>query len=38
MSYPYQIKSLEKYNEHYEKSVQQPEEFWAEIASHFVWK
>ncbi|MFY7668850.1 MAG: acetate--CoA ligase [Crocinitomicaceae bacterium] len=38
MSYPYQIKSLEKYNEHYEKSVEQPEEFWAEIASHFVWK
>ncbi|WP_207495160.1 acetate--CoA ligase [Aridibaculum aurantiacum] len=38
MSYPYQIKSLEQYYEQYEKSVQDPEGFWSEIASHFVWR
>jgi acetyl-CoA synthetase len=38
MSYPYQIKSLEDYRNHYKKSVDSPEEFWSEIANHFVWK
>lgn len=38
MSYPYQIKSLEDYKKQYSKSVEQPEEFWAEVASNFVWK
>ncbi|MEY4874966.1 MAG: hypothetical protein RL708_115 [Bacteroidota bacterium] len=38
MSYPYQIKSLEQYHEVYKKSVEQPEQFWAEIAEHFLWK
>ena len=37
MSYPYQIKSFEAYKEAYQKSVDQPDAFWAEIASHFVW-
>ncbi len=36
--YPYQIKSLEAYHQAYQKSVDQPEEFWAEIADNFVWK
>ena len=36
--YPYQIKSLEAYHQAYQKSVDQPEEFWAEIAENFVWK
>ncbi|MDQ6756517.1 MAG: AMP-binding protein [Bacteroidota bacterium] len=38
MSYPYQIKSLEEYNAAYKKSVDDPEEFWAEIAGNFLWK
>lgn len=36
--YPYQIKSLEDYHQAYQKSVEQPEAFWAEIAENFVWK
>jgi acetyl-CoA synthetase len=38
MSYSYQIKSFEEYNNHYKKSIEHPEEFWSEIANHFVWK
>jgi acetyl-CoA synthetase len=38
MSYPYQIKSLEEYKTAYQKSIEQPETFWAEIAEHFTWK
>jgi len=34
----YQIKSIEQYHEHYSKSVNQPEQFWDEIAQHFTWK
>ncbi|MEO5910214.1 MAG: acetate--CoA ligase [Pelobium sp.] len=34
----FQIKSIEEYHAAYEKSVAQPEEFWAEIAGHFQWK
>lgn len=34
----FQIKSLEEYHAAYQKSVEQPEEFWAEIAGHFQWK
>jgi acetyl-CoA synthetase len=37
MSFPYQIKSLAHYHQVYKKSVEQPEEFWGEIASHFQW-
>jgi acetyl-CoA synthetase len=36
--YPYQITSLEEYEEAYEKSIQQPEAFWGEIAENFSWK
>jgi len=36
--YPYQIASLEQYHEVYKKSVEDPEGFWAEIASHFSWR
>lgn len=32
------IRSFEEYQEHYKKSVEQPEAFWAEIADEFVWK
>ncbi len=38
MSYPYQIKSIEEYKQQYKKSVEQPDEFWGEIASHFKWR
>ncbi len=38
MAYSFQIKSLEEYKTAYAKSVGQPEEFWADIASNFQWK
>ncbi|MBN9296736.1 MAG: acetate--CoA ligase [Filimonas sp.] len=38
MSYPYQIKSLSEYQEAYKRSVQQPENFWADIANNFYWR
>jgi acetyl-CoA synthetase len=38
MSYPYQIRSLEQYKQAYQKSVQDPQAFWGEIANHFYWR
>ncbi|MEI7979263.1 MAG: acetate--CoA ligase [Bacteroidota bacterium] len=38
MSYSYQITSLEQYHEAYKKSIENPEEFWGEIAEHFTWR
>ena len=38
MSYPYQIKSLEAYQEAWKKSIDAPADFWSDIANHFVWK
>jgi len=32
------IQSFEDYQEQYNRSVELPEEFWAEVASDFVWK
>ncbi len=37
-AYPYQINSIEAYNDAYKKSVETPELFWADIAQHFTWK
>jgi len=37
MSYPYQIKSLEDYQQAWKKSIESPEEFWSSIASNFHW-
>ena len=37
MPYPYQIKSIEAYHAAYKKSIEQPAEFWSEIAEHFTW-
>jgi acetyl-CoA synthetase len=37
MSYPYQIKDLEGYHEAYQKSIQNPDAFWGEVAEHFTW-
>ncbi len=38
MEYPFQITSIEQYNVEYEKSINQPENFWAGIAENFLWK
>jgi acetyl-CoA synthetase len=38
MSYPFQIKSYEQYKEAYQKSVDHPEQFWADVAANFTWK
>ena len=38
MSYPYQLKSFDEYNTAYERSVNDPESFWGDIARHFQWK
>jgi len=36
--YPYQIKSLEEYNKTYKRSIENPCEFWLDIAQYFTWK
>ncbi|WP_205508472.1 acetate--CoA ligase [Longitalea arenae] len=38
MSYPYQIRSADQYKAAYEKSVNEPEEFWGAVASTFHWR
>ena len=38
MNYPYQITSFEQYQADYAKSIEQPENFWGNIAEHFVWQ
>ncbi len=38
MSYPFQITSLEQYQEDYKKSVDEPEKFWASVADNFQWR
>ncbi|MBV7528864.1 acetate--CoA ligase [Chitinophaga sp. sic0106] len=38
MSYPYQIKNIEEYQQAYQQSVMDPEGFWANIADHFLWR
>jgi acetyl-CoA synthetase len=37
MSYPYQINSFENYQQAWKKSVEDPEGFWGDVASHFQW-
>ena len=34
----FQIKTFEEYKDAYQKSVDQPEQFWGEIADNFFWK
>ncbi|MBC9933644.1 acetate--CoA ligase [Chitinophaga qingshengii] len=38
MSYPYQIKTIEDYQQVYQQSVIDPEGFWANVADHFMWR
>ena len=37
MSYPYQINSFENYQQAWKKSIEDPEGFWGDVASHFQW-
>lgn len=38
MSYPFQIKTREEYQLAWDKSVNDPEGFWADVASSFLWR
>ncbi|MCF3109265.1 acetate--CoA ligase [Niabella sp. CC-SYL272] len=38
MSYSFQIKTIEQYQEAYKRSVEDPEGFWSEVADTFEWK
>ncbi len=38
MKCPYQIQSLEQYHTDYQRSINDPDTFWADIASNFTWK
>ena len=38
MSYPYQLQNFDQYKAAYKKSVDDPEGFWADIASYFTWR
>jgi acetyl-CoA synthetase len=38
MKYPHQVKTLAEYKAAYDKSVKEPEAFWAEVAENFSWK
>ena len=38
MAYPYQITSYEAYKEAYQKSIDNPEAFWSDVAENFTWK
>ncbi len=38
MSYPYKINSLEQYHAAWNKSKEDPEAFWGQIASSFLWR
>src|SRR5689334_13469586 len=38
MSYPYQIQSLDEYKQAYQRSVEDPESFWSDVAGTFIWR
>ena len=38
MSYPYQVKSAEDYQQKYGQSIENPEAFWSEVAESFHWR
>ncbi|MFL5811184.1 MAG: acetate--CoA ligase [Flavisolibacter sp.] len=38
MSYPYQVKSFEEYQQAYQKSANDPEAFWDDVANNFYWR
>ncbi len=38
MGYPFQITSPDQYHRDYKRSVEVPEDFWAEVAENFLWR
>ncbi|MBV9988967.1 MAG: acetate--CoA ligase [Chitinophagaceae bacterium] len=38
MPHPYQIRTFEEYKTAYQKSITDPDGFWAEVAGHFLWR
>ncbi|MEO6547667.1 MAG: acetate--CoA ligase, partial [Ferruginibacter sp.] len=38
MSYPHQVTSLQQYHDDYKRSVEHPEDFWADVAENFYWR
>jgi acetyl-CoA synthetase len=38
MHYPYQITSYDQYKQEYERSIQDPEGFWSDVAENFLWR
>ncbi len=38
MSQSYRINSIEEYKEAYQKSIDNPEQFWGDIADNFTWR
>ncbi len=36
--HPFQIKSYEEYQQAYASSIAEPEQFWSDIATHFLWR
>ena len=38
MSFPYQIKTYDEYKKVYQRSMDDPEGFWSEIAENFTWR
>lgn len=38
MDAKFRINSLEEYQSQYQLSTEKPEDFWAQIASHYQWQ
>jgi acetyl-CoA synthetase len=38
MAFPFQVKTHEEYLKAYSASVEDPEQFWSNVADHFTWK
>lgn len=36
--YPYQIKSIDEYQKAHKASIENPNQFWSDVASHFKWR
>src|ERR1700761_3421496 len=38
MGYPFQVNTYDQYQQAYQKSIQDPEGFWADVAGTFSWR
>ena len=38
MAFPFRIKTYDEYNKAYRHSVEEPEQFWSDVASQFTWR